>query len=193
MQFDASARVRVAFFGGSFDPPHVAHVLCAVYALSIGAVDRVIVAPVYRHPFGKGSAPYEHRLTMCAHAFGWLPGVELSTVERDLGGDSFTLRTLEHLQAHHPDWDLRLLVGSDVLGDTQQWHRWDRVAELAPPLVIERPGKLTRPDALALADVSSTEIRAALQAGQIERVADRVPAAVLRYVQTQGLYGVERG
>lgn len=185
--------LRVAFFGGSFDPPHVAHVLCAVYVLSVGAVDRVLVAPVYKHPFGKDSADYEHRLRMCELAFGWIAGVEVSSVERELGGESLTLRTLEHLHAEHPSWTLRLLVGSDVLADTHKWHHWDRVVGLAQPLVIERPGSLTREGALALADVSSTQVRRALLAGRFDEVTDRLPMAVLTYLRTHRLYEQSRG
>jgi len=185
--------MRVAFFGGSFDPPHVAHVLCAVYALSIGAVDRVLVAPVYEHPFGKDSAVFEHRLRMCELAFGWIAGIEVSPVERELGGESRTLRTLEHLHAEHPSWTLRLLVGSDVLADTHKWHRWERVVRLAEPLVVERPGSLTRLGALALADVSSTEVRRALSAGRHDEVADRLPGAVLGYLRAHRLYEPSRG
>jgi nicotinate-nucleotide adenylyltransferase len=180
--------LRVAFFGGSFDPPHVAHVLCAVYALSIGAVDRVLVAPVYKHPFGKDSAAYEHRLRMCELAFAWVAGIEVSSVERELGGESLTLRTLEHLRTRHPSWTLRLLIGSDVLADTKKWHRWDHVVALAEPLVVERPGSTTRPGALALADVSSTQVRAALRESRFDEVADRLPGAVLSYLRDHRLY-----
>ena len=75
---------------------------------------------------------------MCRLAVGWLPARDVSTVEEELGGESRTLRTLEHLGAPHPELALRLLVGADVLGDLPKWHRWDRIAELAPPLVLGR-------------------------------------------------------
>ncbi len=109
-------RRRVAVFGGSFNPPHVGHLLGVVYALSTAPIDEVLVVPVYQHPFAKHLATFADRLELCRLAFGWLPRVSISTVEEELGGESRTLRTLEHLGATLPDVSLRLLVGADVLG-----------------------------------------------------------------------------
>ena len=186
---EAASTPTVALFGGSFNPPHVSHVLAAVYALSVPAVDRVLVVPVYQHPFAKELAPFEDRLEMCRLALGWVPGVEVSAVERELGGESLTLRTVEHLVVAHPDWRLRLLVGADVLADLPKWHRWDRISELAPPIVLGRAGV---DDARApepfLPEVSSTEVRRALAAGDPDSVRMRVPAVVIRYATERGLY-----
>jgi nicotinate-nucleotide adenylyltransferase len=196
---------RVAVFGGSFNPPHVGHVLGVVYALSTAPVDEVLVVPVYQHPFSKHLAPFADRLAMCRLALGWLPRVILSSVEEELGGESRTLRTLEHLRATRPDWSLRLLVGADVLGDLPKWHRWDRIAELAPPLVLGRSGVEAReadvtwvgaasdePPAPILPRVSSTQIRDALAAGDVDAVRGLVPAAVIDHIVAGGLYGVRR-
>src|SRR5262249_33315608 len=133
-------RARVAVFGGSFNPPHVAHLLAVVYALATAPVDRILVVPVYRHPFAKELAPFEDRLEMCRLAMGWVPGVTISDIERELGGESLTLRTVEHLRSQHPEFELRLLVGADVLPDLPKWHRFERIAALAPPLVLARAG-----------------------------------------------------
>jgi nicotinate-nucleotide adenylyltransferase len=197
------AASRVAFFGGSFNPPHVGHVFAVVYALSTAPIDEVLVVPVYQHPFAKHLAPFADRLEMLRLALGWLPRVTVSTVEEELGGESRTLRTIEHLAAAHPTWSLRLLVGSDVLGDLRKWHRWDRIAELAPPLVLGRAGAdaqgaavtwvgagddpYAAPPAL-LPRVSSTEIRDALAAGDVASVRALVPAGVLEHIMARGLY-----
>ena len=190
---------RVAIFGGSFNPPHVAHVLATAYALSVAPIDAVVVIPVYQHPFAKELASYDDRLEMCRLALGWLPSVEISTVERELGGESLTLRTLEHLAATRPDWEMRLLVGADVLPDLPRWHRFDRIAEIAPPLVLGRvgvtpgtsAGDWTAPAPL-LPGVSSTEVREALAAGDLEGARWRLPRAVLGYILDRGLYGITR-
>ncbi len=197
---------RVAVFGGSFNPPHVAHVLGVVYALSTAPIDEVLVVPVYQHPFAKHLAPFADRMAMCRLALGWLPRVVLSSVEEELGGESRTLRTLEHLREAHPSFSLRLLVGADVLGDLPKWHRWDRIAELAPPLVLGRRGVEAReadvtwvgaaasdePPAPVLPRVSSTQIRDALGAGDVDAVRGLVPAAVIDHIVAGGLYGVRR-
>jgi nicotinate-nucleotide adenylyltransferase len=175
----------------------VGHVLGAVYALSTAPIDEVLVVPVYRHPFAKNLAPYADRLAMCRLALGWIPRVTISTVEEELGGESLTLNTLEHLTATQPSWSLRLLVGSDVLADRPKWHRWDRIAQLAPPLVMGRAGvDATRVDvtwvggteAKMLPEVSSTEIRAQLAKGNVEAVRALVPARVLDLIAEKGLY-----
>ncbi len=189
----------MAIFGGSFNPPHVSHVLAVVYALSTAAIDEVLVVPVFSHPFSKELASFDDRLAMCELALGWIPRVRVSTVERELGGASLTLRTVEHLAATHPDWSLRLLIGSDVLGDLPKWHRFDRIAEVAPPLVLGRVGVVPPPPgegpAAGLAAplpvlprVSSTEIRAALALGELDAVRARVPSAVLDYIDEHRLY-----
>jgi nicotinate-nucleotide adenylyltransferase len=186
------ARPRVAFFGGSFDPPHVGHVLAAAYVLSTQDIDRVLVAPVFQHPFAKSLTSFADRMAMCRLAFGWLPGVEVSDVEARLGGESLTLRTLEHLAAERPGDAFRLVIGSDVVADLPKWHRFDRIAELAPPLIL--PRALARTSASRAGDdgasasapqvlpaVSSSEIREAIAAAG-EHVPDLVRALVSRRV-----------
>jgi nicotinate-nucleotide adenylyltransferase len=185
--------MRVAFYGGSFNPPHVAHVLAVTYALSVGGFERVLVVPVYSHAFDKQLCPFEHRVCMCGLAMGWLPGVEVSRVEASLETPSLTLRTLEHLRAAHPDYQLRLMVGADVLGEADKWYAFDRVGEIAPPYVLGRVG-VRHPDAPppVVPDVSSTRIRALLsRRGSPEADAElsrSVPWDVLAYIDEHGLY-----
>ena len=152
--------MRVAFFGGSFNPPHVAHVLACAYVLSTNLADRVLVVPVFQHPFDKPLAPFEDRLTMARLALDWLPGVEVSPVEQELETPSLTLNTLQHLSNANPSWRLRLMVGSDVLFEAQKWHAFDEISALAPPLVLGRIG-YEHPDApvSVLPDLSSTRVR----------------------------------
>jgi nicotinate-nucleotide adenylyltransferase len=183
----------VAVFGGSFNPPHVAHVLAVVYALSTQRIDRVLVVPVLKHPFAKELAPFDDRLAMCRAALEWIPHTEVSTIEAELGGESRTLRTIEELARRHPDWSLRLLVGADVLPDLPKWHRFDRIAELASPIVLGRAGTDMRdaPEAY-LPQISSTEVREAIAAGRLDDVRARLPLAVIDYIVTRGLYGNDR-
>jgi nicotinate-nucleotide adenylyltransferase len=180
---------RVAVFGGSFNPPHIGHVLAVVYALETAPVDEVLVVPVYRHPFAKELAPFDHRLAMSRVAVGWIPHVTVSAIEEALGGDSLTLRTLQALSVQEPTWKLRLLIGADVLSDLPKWHRWEKISSLAPPLVLGRRG-VERSDAPPplLPCVSSTEIRAHLQAGDLDAARSLMPARVLDYIVSHGLY-----
>lgn len=180
---------RVAIFGGSFNPPHVSHVLAVTYALSTAPIDDVLVVPVFQHPFAKELASFDDRLEMCRLAMGWLPGVTISKVEQELGGESRTLRTVEHLIATRPRDAFRLLVGADVLADLPKWHRFDRIRELAPPIVLGRAGVEEReaPEAF-LPAVSSTELRDRLAAGDVDAIRARVPTKVLEYIAEHRLY-----
>jgi nicotinate-nucleotide adenylyltransferase len=181
--------VNVYFFGGSFNPPHIAHVLTVAYVLSATDADQVLIVPAFHHPLGKNLAPFEDRLTMCELAMGWIPKAVVSPVERELGGESWTLRTIEHLYQAHPDWKLRLVVGADILTEGRRWHRFERLVELAPLLVLGRQGISHEgaPPAL-LPEVSSRAIRDAIRTGHIESIAPLVPRRVLQHVAERGLY-----
>jgi nicotinate-nucleotide adenylyltransferase len=179
----------VAIFGGSFNPPHVGHVLACAYLLSTQPVDEVLVVPVFHHVFGKELATFDDRLAMCRLAMEWIPGVRVSDIERELGGESRTLYTIEALRAREPDRSYRLVIGADVLADLSKWHRFDRIAELAPPLVLGRAGHPApgAPPAV-LPEVSSTVIRALAAAGRLGEAAALVPRAVARHIAERRLY-----
>jgi nicotinate-nucleotide adenylyltransferase len=181
--------VNVFLFGGSFNPPHVAHVLAVAYVLATQDADRVLVIPCFRHPFRKDLAPFEHRFAMCEHAMGWLPRTTISAVEQELGGESRTLRTVEHLARVHPDWRMRLVVGADILLEGRRWHGFDRVVELSPLLILGRAGvSAFGAPAAVLPELASSEIRQALREGRTSDVATLVPRTVLAYIDAHGLY-----
>jgi nicotinate-nucleotide adenylyltransferase len=190
----ADAGLDVAVFGGSFDPPHVGHLLALSFLRGVAGFDRVVAVPVFAHAFDKELAPFEHRLRMCEIAFAHLRGVETSSVERLLGRPSYTLRTIREISRQHPDWRLRLAVGADVLADVHRWHAFDELVELARPYVLGRQG-VDYPGAPAalLPDVSSTEVRRRLRvrssAGSSAELEQLVPRAVLGYIGEHKLYG----
>jgi nicotinate-nucleotide adenylyltransferase len=178
---------EIGVFGGSFNPPHVSHLLAASYVLATEPIERLVVVPAFRHPFQKSLAPFEARLEMCHLAFAELTRIEVSSLERELGGESYTVRTLEALAEREPGVRLALCVGADVLAERHLWHRAEEVDRLARTIVLGRQG-FDDPRAASplLPLVSSTEIRRALAAGR--DVARLVPRAVLGYIADHGLY-----
>ncbi len=179
----------VAILGGSFNPPHVAHLMAAYWTLATQDVSEVWLLPSYHHPFGKPLAPFEDRVRMCELAARAVRGVAVCTAEEELRDDPHvgkTARTLEHLRAKHPTYELSLVVGADVMGETEKWWRWDRVKELARLIVVGREGYPPVPGAPSLPAISSTEIRARLARG--EDVSWCVPRRVLEYAEERGLY-----
>jgi nicotinate-nucleotide adenylyltransferase len=186
---DAGAQSKVAIFGGSFNPPHVAHVLAVSVVLCTEAIDRVVVIPTYQHPFAKALAPYDDRVKMSELAMGWLPKVEVSRVEEELGGESRTLRTLEHLRATRPSWKMRLLMGADLLVESPKWFGFDAICAIAPPLVLGRAGvDLAGAPPPVLPAISSTDVRAKIAAAKWDELTAIVPRDVLAHIRARGLY-----
>lgn len=182
--------MNVAVFGGSFNPPHVAHVMACALVLSTHEVERVLVVPTFQHPFAKALAPYDDRVAMCELAMRPLHDVHVSRVEQELGGESRTLRTLQFLAAKHADWRLRLVIGADIVAETSKWFGFDVIAALAPPIVLGRAGFDARgAGPPLLPEVSSTAVRGAIAAGAWDEVVALVPRQVLGYVRGKGLYG----
>jgi nicotinate-nucleotide adenylyltransferase len=180
--------VQIALLGGSFNPPHVGHLLAVHYVRATQPVDEVWLLPSYRHPFGKPLAPFEHRLWMCQllaqDASGWL---KVSDVERDVPGEGRTADVLEHLRARYPEHAFTLVIGSDILRDLPKWKDVERIERLARVLVLHRAGHpSSRAFGPPLAAVSSTEIRERLARG--EDPVDLVPRLVLAYAREHGLY-----
>lgn len=168
--------MRVAVFGGSFNPPHVGHAMVACWARWTDVVDAVWLLPCFAHPFGKPLAAFADRVAMCDALAGALgPWVRVETIEATLPVPSFTLSTLRALAALHPRHELRLLAGADTLRDAPKWHGWEEIVRDFRPLVVGR-GE-SRLDDIAFPDVSSSLVRDAIRSGRSAR--HLVPAAVL--------------
>ena len=180
--------MNVGFFGGSFNPPHVSHVLAVSYVLATQPLDRVLVVPCFDHPLGKELAPFTHRRAMCERAFAHLRDVEVSSIEQEMGETSRTLFTLRALRAAHPEWSLRLIIGADILNETERWFGWPEIVQLAPVMVLGRLGH-PRADAppSVIPQVSSTDVRDRLARGL--PVDDVVPREVIGYARQHRLYG----
>lgn len=182
---------NVAVYGGSFDPPHLGHVMVVSHLLlNDPSIDRVLIVPCFQQN-GKKLASFHDRKIMCHHAFGWLPRTDVSRVEEDLGGESLTLRTMQHLKALHPDWNLRFVMGTDLLVSCKTWDGWDELAAIAPPLAIGRAGiaPVHPGDPTPIAPlVSSSIIRKALAVREYAAAERYLPHDVLDHIIEEGLY-----
>jgi nicotinate-nucleotide adenylyltransferase len=187
--------MRIALFGGSFNPPHVAHQMAALYVLETAPVDEIWLLPTFRHAHGKALAPFDDRLAMCALAARALgPRAKVSDVERELGNESRTLRTLRTLQARFSEHIFSLVIGADLLAEVPSWYGGAELQRSVPFIVVGRSGAGTadadagvrRGGALALPEISSTQVRAALAAKK--SVEGLVPHAVLDYIYSHHLY-----
>ncbi len=192
--------MRVALFGGSFNPPHVAHQLVALYVLETCEIDELWFVPTYVHPFHKELAPYADRIAMCKLAVGALGArAKVSRAEEALAGkpgfvSSRTLELVELLREHHPEHQFRLVIGGDIVAETHKWYRWDDLAALAPPIVVGRSGFALPPGSteldetgVVMPEISATRARELVATGD-PHAASLLPRDVLRYIAARGLY-----
>jgi nicotinate-nucleotide adenylyltransferase len=195
-----TAPSRVGLFGGSFNPPHVCHVLASVYVLEATQLDEVWWLPVHRHAFAKDRelASWEDRLAMCEAAAAGYPRIRVDPLESALGDRSFTVDTVAALRRAHPQTEFSFIVGSDLLLELPRWRRWEELRENVRFVVLGRGEARTAAGAseagppslpeggrfqsldFRLPDISSSEIRARLRAGLPVR--DWIPAGVARYL-----------
>jgi nicotinate-nucleotide adenylyltransferase len=180
---EAARSREVALFGGSFDPPHVGHLLAAAYVLSVEPIDELWFVPVHSHPFQKPlRGSFDHRVDLCAAMAAQLRSARVSRVEEELGGEGRTVDLLEHLIAKHPGVKFALILGSDLDKERLTWKQWGRIEELARIIRVTRGG--TQSDAMP--KVSSTEVRELLRTGgDASRL---VPRAVLERIRAAGTY-----
>jgi nicotinate-nucleotide adenylyltransferase len=206
---EALITVRLGLFGGTFDPPHVGHLLAASDAYEALHLDRVVFIPAASQPFKQGdvAASSSERLAMLRQLVGDDARFTVDPIEIDRGGLSYTVDTLDAYAARHPASERFLLIGEDLAAQIATWHQADRIATLAQVIVLARgldadvssghgdhgasPSTRERPAvplvriATRRVDVSSSEIRERVRAGLslrgfvTEAVADYIRAATL--------------
>ncbi len=189
----------IGLFGGSFNPPHVAHLIVAEVVRDQFDLEEMWWIPNVTPPHKPGDelVGVEHRLAMTRRVVEPNPHFRVCDLEVQREGVSYTVETLRVLQNQHPDTDFALLIGSDSLDHFSEWHRPDEIAERVPLIVYKRPGTIeavaeprfanhVRYVAAPVMEVSGTEIRARRQAGRSIRYL--VPDAVRTYIETHDLY-----
>ena len=196
-------RPRLGVFGGTFDPIHLGHVAIVRTVRDALDLDLVIIVPA-GHPWLKPAPPEasaEDRLAMTRLAFAGEPRTEVSRVDIDRPGPTYTVDTLRDLRAAHPEQgpDARqwcFITGADALNTIDQWREPDALIEMAHLVGVQRPGHpaptpAIPADAWSLVmmdpvDISSTDIRARVRAG--EPIDHLVPKAVAAYIAEHRLY-----
>ena len=200
----------LGILGGTFNPPHIGHLVCAQEARAQLGLDRVVLMPVHTppHKAALDDPGPEARLALCRAAVADDEELEVSTLELDRGGASYTADTLRALHGLHEGDDLTFIVGGDMASSLPSWREPEAVLELARVAVAEREEYrrqeiAERVGALRGAaerivfftmprlDISSSDIRARLAEGRPIRWL--VPIAVADEIERRGLYGVAAG
>lgn len=188
---------RIGIFGGSFDPVHEGHREAVRSFLKSGLIDElwVLLTPDPPHKQTQSQAAYNHRLKMLQLAFDGWSGVVISTVEQDLPFPSYTLQTLHHLKAEHPEATFFLCLGEDSVQHFHRWKSWREILKEVTILAAERPGSdlnLAEPEVLEHTifvdhegvDFSSTKLRS----GENALAGSHLPDSVKQYIETHNLY-----
>ncbi|MGH3441104.1 MAG: nicotinate-nucleotide adenylyltransferase [Nitriliruptorales bacterium] len=189
-------RRRIGLLGGTFDPPHLGHLVaaeCARVSLELDEVRFVVAGAPWMK---ERCSPAEHRIAMVELAVADEPSFVVSRREVDRAGTTYTVETLEELHEEEPAADLFFLVGADAAQNFDQWKDPERCLELATCVVVTRPGyevDRSRPllERFVHLDVpgigiSSTDLRRRFREGRAVR--HQLPAAVERYVRAHGLF-----
>ncbi|MFT4036106.1 MAG: nicotinate-nucleotide adenylyltransferase [Patulibacter sp.] len=194
---------RIGIMGGTFNPPHIGHQLCASEACDQLGLDRIVWIPAHTPPhkeIAEGAPSPRVRAELCRLATHDDPRFEVSELEIERGGPSYTVDTLRELHRRQPGDQLIFIVGADTALSLPTWHQPQEVGRLAALGIAGRQGVLRRDIVERLADlparleffdmprvdVSSSEIRRRLTHGHA--IDYLVPAAVAEHLRRTGLY-----
>ena len=194
----SAANPRIGLFGGTFDPPHVGHLVTAVnvrHALNLDIVMLMVANDPWQKSGARDVTTAEDRFAMVEAAVSVVDGVIAGRDEIDRGGPSYTADTLMALAEKHPGAELFTIVGDDAAAGLTSWTRVEQVAEYSQLVVVDRPGVAVelpkqfnwlRVESPRL-EVSSTDLRSRFSDG---RPLDYlVTEPVLRVIEERGLYG----
>lgn len=194
----STASLRIGLFGGTFDPPHVGHLVTAVnvrHALNLDIVILMVANDPWQKSGARDVTTAEDRFAMVEAAVSAVDGVIAGRDEIDRGGPSYTADTLMALAEKHPGAELFTIVGDDAAAGLTSWTRVEQVAQYSQLVVVDRPGVAVdlpkqfnwlRVESPRL-EVSSTDLRSRFSDG---RPLDYlVTEPVLRVIEERGLYG----
>lgn len=189
---------RVGLFGGTFDPPHVGHLVTAVnvrHALDLDLVILMVANVPWQKEGSRAITPAPDRLAMVEAAVREVPGLEPGRQEIDHGGPSFTADTLAVLADELPGAEFYTIIGDDAAAGLRTWTRWQEVVDRSKLVVVDRPGEPVELDGdidwirveVPRLEVSSTDLRARFTDGR--PLAYLVTNPVLDVIRSRGLYG----
>ncbi len=195
--------MRLGLMGGTFDPIHTGHLVIAEMARVEFALDRVLWIPSGDPPHKKGYlvTPQEHRYAMALLATANHPDFEVSRMELDRSGHSYTVDTVERLRRERPRDELYFITGADAILEILTWHRHHELIQACRFIAVTRPGYdlerlssvlpmeyLTQISTLTTpgVDISSTDIRTRVRSGDAIRYL--VPESVQAYIRKHQLY-----
>ena len=191
--------MKIGLLGGTFDPPHVGHLIMAEEALTQCKLDEIWFLPSYLPPHTERKTatipiPAENRLDMVRIAIESHPHFKLSLIEINRKGKSYTYQTLEELNVSYPNNEFYFIIGGDMVNDLPKWVRFDEIKQLVTFIGFNRAGiESSPPKDVKLIEVHMPEIEIASSMIR-RRIREQgawhyfVPESVRKYIEVNGLY-----
>lgn len=197
--------MKTAILGGSFDPPHNGHLITSLRLLDLKLADKIILMPLFKHPFSKKLSPSAKRFKMTSYLEN--DRIKISDLEIRKENTSYTIDTLMALSKKHPAEDFRWIIGADQIKNITRWKDWKKIADKFKIIVVSRARtrkvekeienikkSIASPENIILIDkekippidISSTLIRKRIREGK--SISKLVPKAVERYIIKHNLY-----
>lgn len=192
--------IRIGLFGGTFDPPHLAHLVVATHVRHVLALDEVVLM-VANDPYQKTPSrtvtPAEVRLELVQAAVRGVDGLRAGDDEIRRGGVTYTIDTVEHMRSKLGDAEIFVVIGEDAARSFDTWHRYAELAQISNLVVVNRstsgasnivPAGATRCEHVTIPymDISSSDIRRRVQGG--ESIDFLVRRPVRNLIESQHLY-----
>jgi len=194
---------KTGIFGGAFNPVHNGHINLAREAIEQLKLRRLLVIPTFEPPHKATKlVPFDRRMEMCRMAFEGISdkcAVEISDIERQMGGVSYTINTIRELARRFPGEQFYLLIGGDMLFSFREWFKYESILKESKVCAVARGGdsftdmlefaaEMGRVKVLPtnVVDISSTEIRRRIVGG--DDISELVPKAVAEYIAEKDLY-----
>jgi nicotinate-nucleotide adenylyltransferase len=188
---------KIGILGGTFDPPHIGHLITAQEVLVKQQLDEVWFLLSAQPPHKKTGTPSEYRIEMVQKAIKLHPKFKLCSIEMERKGPSYTVQTMKELNEKYPDHQFFFIIGADMVNSLSSWHQINELLAIVTFIGVKRPGyELNEniPHACKLVDtaqvfVSSTDIRNRVK--NKDNIKYLVPDEVKQYIEEKSLYGAE--
>lgn len=188
---------KIGIFGGSFNPPHIGHLVCAQWVYEQLHLDKIVFLPsgIPPHQHKKETICGKHRKEMTRRAISPYPYFELDSIEVDTPKKHYTFDTITALKEKYDNAKLYFIIGGDMVDDLKTWYRIDELVELVQFVGVNRPGsKMVTPYSIQVVEaplmaISSSLIRQRVQ--ERNPVDLLLPTGVLEYIEAEKLYSKE--
>lgn len=177
--------MKVGLFGGSFNPPHIGHMMACYHILETTDIDKIWLMPCYKHAFSKELIDFSLRVKMCeigASIFG--SKVLVSTIENEFKDKNYTIDTVSYLKKEYPHIEFVLIVGSDLIAEIEKWKDYKKLEKIVEFYVLDRTKK--EDSSFIFPNISSTMIRT--NVSQNKPIDGLVPKKVVEFIKEMKLF-----